>query len=178
MNPTDILDDLTLVPLPEWWENPWVWVAGAVGAFAVAWGLRRWLRRSRPAVAAPEAPPPPVFSAAEALQQLEALRGRLPGLSHHDFAIEASDILRRFIEGRHRLPILFQTTGEFLQAASGRPELSAARRELLARFLGGCDQGKFAAQPATAAEMTETLGIAVRFVNDAGDAATGKGTTT
>ena len=46
MNRTNLIDDLTLVPLPPWWQSPWA-IAGFVLALVVlavlGWLLRRLL---------------------------------------------------------------------------------------------------------------------------------------
>ena len=164
---TNLIDDLTLVALPQWWENPWVWFVGLVALGLAIWGILRWLHRVRPVVTPPGATAYGPLPAADALRRLEALKARLPGVPDYELAIEASDILRGFIEGHNQLPIRFQTTREFLEAAATSPVISARQRETLARFLGFCDLGKFAQQPATLAEMTDTVDTAIQFVKSA-----------
>lgn len=102
--------------------------------------------------------------AVEALRRLRALKARLREITDYDLAIEASDILRAFIEGQHQLPIRYQTTREFLEAAASSSQLTAAQRETLGQFLGFCDLGKFARQPATLGEMEQTVDTAIRYV--------------
>lgn len=167
VNQTNLIDDLTLVPLPVWWQNPWVWVAALLAFAALGWWLVRWWRRPQPAVLPAYTGTYPPMPSAEALRRLQALKARLPEIKDYDLAIEASDILRAFIEGQHQLPIRYQTTREFLEAAAGSTLISAAQRATLGQFLGFCDLGKFARQPATLAEMSETVDTAIRFVKNA-----------
>ena len=37
-----IIEDLTLVPVPTWWQNPWVWVAIATALVVTGYFVRRW----------------------------------------------------------------------------------------------------------------------------------------
>ena len=107
----------------------------------------------------------------EALRRLLALKARVPGMKHYDLAIEASEILRVFIEGAHALPIRYQTTREFLTLAAESAHLSVPQRQILAQFLGFCDLAKFARQPATQAEMVQSVETAIQFVQSAARAA-------
>lgn len=173
MNRTNIIDDLTLVPLPEWWQNPVVWLVGTAVLGVVGWWLFRWWRQPRPVAAPREDGVPAPIPAEEALRRLEALKRRLPEIKDYDLAIEASDILRGFIEGQHQLPIRYQTTLEFLQVAAGSPAISSGQRETLAQFLGYCDLGKFARQSASLAEMQQTVETAIRFVQSSVPVAVG-----
>jgi len=103
----------------------------------------------------------------EALRRLQVLKTRLQEIGDYDLAIEVSDILRAYIEGQHQLPIRYQTTREFLVAAAGNTKISAAQRVTLGEFLGFCDLGKFARQPASVAEMEQAVDTAIRFVKTA-----------
>lgn len=165
---TNIIEDLTLLPLPQWWQSPWVIVAFLVVATLLGLLLFRFVNRVRPQVfvrAAPVGPPPHE----EALRRLATLRTRQPSLGAHELAIEVSEILRDYVSARFGLPVRFQTTREFLDAAVRNPALSAIQREELGRFLGFCDLVKFARQPATATEQVGLLNNAETFIrNSAG----------
>jgi hypothetical protein len=159
-----IIEDLTLVPVPAWWENPWVWVAALVALVVGVYLFRRWLK-SRPTpviVASPPPPGPPPHL--EALRRLTELRAKQKKLTTYDVALECSDILRAYIEGRFALPIRYQTTREFLGAAQAHPELGAEPRRELGEFLAFFDGIKFAADSADSQQMRETIDGAERFV--------------
>lgn len=164
MNRTNLIEDLTLLPMPAWWESPWAWVAGLlVLALAVLAGLRWWRQsRVRPEPAPSSAPEPD--RTGEFLERLEALRNRRHEFSAYELAIRCSDLLREFVEWRFRLNIRFQTTREFLEAASRNSALPPAGRERLGSFLRFCDLVKFARQGATDAELSGLLDTAGAFI--------------
>ena len=173
MNSTNqlLIDDLTLVPLPTWWQNPWVWVVGLLALGLLGWALRRWLRRPLPPVpGVPYAGPYPPATIDEALRRLRELRTRVPQMTDYDLSIQASEILREFIEGKHQVPIRYQTTREFLGLVSAQSEISGPRRVALEQFLVFCDLGKFARQPATVPEMLHAVDTAIQFVVESGKA--------
>jgi hypothetical protein len=113
-------------------------------------------------VVPPPPPRPPELVAAEALARL---RGRLPR-SHDEvpaFVVEVSGVLRAYIEARFGLHAPESTTEEFLPTATAHPAL-AGHREMLARFLTGCDLVKFARHRPEPASMGELLATAEGFV--------------
>ncbi len=171
MNRTNLIDDLTLVPPPIWWQNPWVVLLTVLLLGALVWGLDRWFRRQRMFAAPALASPPEPWPGDEALRRLLALRARVPSMKHYDLAIEASEILRVFIEGAHAMPIRYQTTREFLTLAAESAHLSIPQRQILAQFLGFCDLAKFARQPATQAEMVQSVETAIQFIQSSARAA-------
>jgi hypothetical protein len=159
-----LIEDLTLVHVPQWWENPWVWLAISVVAGATLYFLRRWLRNRpiplKPAAVEPPGPPPHL----EALKRLEELRARHATLTAYAVAIECSDILRRYIERRFASPIRFQTTREFLGAIHSSTELSGESRDELGAFLKFFDGIKFAQQTADPTRTSAAIDGAERFV--------------
>jgi hypothetical protein len=159
-----IIEDLTLVPVPVWWQSPWV-IALVVIALAVAvyFLCRWWKNRPRPAPVAPVVPPGPPPHL-EALRRLAELRARHARLDAYAVAIECSDILRSYIEARFALPIRYQTTREFLGAAQAAPELSAEAQSQLGEFLKFFDQLKFARANAPAEQTLATIEGAEQFV--------------
>lgn len=163
-NHVPIIEDLTLVPVPLWWESPWVWLAALVVAIALGYALRRWLKLCPAIVPAPPPIPPGPPPHLEALRRLAELRTRQDKLTAYDVALECSDILRVYIEGRFRLPIRYQTTREFLGAAQTHPELGEEPRKELGGFLAFFDGIKFAADSAEPQQMRETIDGAERFV--------------
>lgn len=174
MNQTNLIDDLTLVAVPVWWQSPWFLGLVLVAVGAMGWWMWRWLTRPRPVLMPPYAGAYPPLPADDALRRLHALRARAPKMKDYDLAIEASEILRAFVESRHQLPIRYQTTREFLDAAAANPDISAPQRSTLGQFLGFCDLAKFARRPATVMEMVQTVDTAIRFVEEvSGDKARG-----
>jgi len=168
VNRTNLIEDLTLVPLPSWWQSPWTLLALAAGLLvlaAIGWAVWR-ARDRRPLPQAPPAPEPD--RTPEFLERLEALRRRQEALSPHDFGLECSDVLREYLEWRHRLAIRFQTTREFLESAARRAELAQGQRDSLREFLGFCDLVKFARQEATPEEKLRLADAAVAFVRQGG----------
>lgn len=168
MNRTALIEDLTLLPLPPWWQSPWA-VAGILIAILALGALGWWLwrraqgRRLPVPVRVPEPDRVPEF-----LERLEALRGRRGDLSAHDFAFECSEVLREFVEWRHRLAIRFQTTREFLDAAACHAALAAPQRERLGEYLRSCDLLKFARRDATLEEEERLVDAAVGLVRQGG----------
>lgn len=165
MTNAGIIEDLTLIPLPPWWQDPWAILALAAGAGMLAALLWWWIRRPVPAPIPP--PPPPGPPAHEwALAELASLRSRPGTWDDYELAIALSDLLRRFIDARFGLPIRFQTTREFLDAAATAPEIDLARRTLLGEFLGACDGVKFARRTAGAGGQERLFSTAERFIRE------------
>lgn len=161
---TNLIDDLTLVPMPPWWQSPWA-LAGFVVAAAVLLWLLVWLgRRLRPAVASGPLPMPVPDLTPEFLRRLAELRGQRTQLSAYDLAVACSQILREFLEWRLQVAVTAQTTREFLEAAAAKVELSPHAREGLGRYLALCDLVKFARHGASAEEQAHFLDAAEQFV--------------
>lgn len=159
-----LIEDLRLVPIPQWWQNPWAWLLIALVVGAGVYIFRRWLKSRPLPLKLPKSPPPGPPAHLDALHRLELLRLRHAKLSAHDVAVECSDILRRYIEARFGLPIRYQTTREFLGAARQNPELSPESREELGVFLGFFDGLKFAQVSASAEQTGAAIDGAERFV--------------
>ena len=164
MNQTSLIEDFILVPIPVWWQNPWLWLGVLVGVAVVFAGVAYWWRRRRPV------PPPELVTHSgplpgeEALRRLSLLKARLPEMRDYPLSIEVSEILRGFIAGQHSLPIEYQTSREFLEAAAHQTTIEPAQRKDLTRFLGFCDRVKFARQSASEKEMGEAVDDAIRYV--------------
>ena len=159
-----IIEDLTLVPVPVWWQSLWFIALVVIGLAVAGFFLRRWWKnRPQPAPVAPTVPPGPPPHL-EALRRLAELRARHAALDAYAVAIECSDILRGYIEARFALPIRYQTTREFLGAAQAAPELNTEAQAQLGEFLKFFDQLKFARASATAAQTLATIDGAEQFV--------------
>ena len=165
MKPERLIEDLTLVPLPQWWENPWLLLSLPVVIGLVAYFVQRWWFRRRPAVSIPEVPGSPAPHEAF-LARLTALRSDRSRWAPYPFAIELSEILRGYLEARYAFPVRFQTSREFLDSAAKDPRLTAVQRAGLGGFLGGCDRLKFAQGDASETELTELIDSAERFIRE------------
>jgi hypothetical protein len=129
-----------------------------VVAAIVIWRLRRRPPRAR-ALTLTE----------ETLRRLEAIRPlMLPG-SAREFAIEASEIARTYIEKRFDVVATQRTTEEFLQSLlQNSHEALASHRPLLEDFLQQCDFVKFAGASLTSKDMESLFQSARRFVLETG----------
>lgn len=163
MKPDRLIEDLTLVPLPQWWENPWLLLAIPVVSGLFAYWLRRWWlgrRQPGPAAVVPSGPPPDEAF----LARLSLLRAQRAAWVPHPFAVEVSDILRGYLEARYAFAVRFQTSREFLESAARDPRLPADRQAGLGGFLGGCDRIKFARGEATDVELLGLLDTAEELI--------------
>ncbi len=120
------------------------WLLLLIAALAAgAFGYRRWMRSRGDGTIEHGPPPSPAHEVAlEALSALEQspMLGRGQVKEYH---IEASDILRRYVEARFRVPALEMTTWEVLDGLE-RVGVGADFRMGLRRFLDQCDLVKFA----------------------------------
>lgn len=159
-----IIEDLTLAPPPPWWQNPWLWLSAVLVIAVAVWLARRKPKPHVPALKTKKSElpgPPPHF---EALRRIAALRQNHAKLTAYDVALECSDILRRYIEGRFALPIRYQTTREFLGAAQAHPALDAYAQAELGDFLKFFDGIKFAREQAAGEETLNAIDGAESFV--------------
>jgi hypothetical protein len=166
MNRTNLVEDLTLLASPPWWLNPW-FITTVLLSVALVTGLVVWLARKlrQPRVSPPPpAEPPP--SPEAFLRRLAELRARQPALAAYPLAIEVSDLLRSWLEARHRFRIRYQTSREFLREASTRPELAEPQRAALDQFLNACDGIKFGRSPASPHELAGLLDTAERVIRE------------
>jgi hypothetical protein len=167
---TDLIDDLTLLPLPPWWQTPWVMAGAALALVLLAilvWMLRRFLRRK---IVALDLPPMRPDLHSEFLRRLAELRARRSQLTDYALAIASSDILRDYLEWRFQLAIRYQTTGEFLASSRENMALAEAQREQLGNYLRLCDRVKFARHGASTAEQDHLLDAAESFIQNGADA--------
>jgi hypothetical protein len=164
MNRTNLVEDLTLLTVPPWWQSPWALVAFL--ALLLALGLLvRWLvgRFRHIGPGTPLAPPVPDRHA-EFLARLAKLRAERASFNAYALAIAASELLRDYVEWRYRLQIRYQTTREFLEAAVASRTLQDESRSRLGDFLGFCDRVKFARAHASESEGDGLLDAAESFI--------------
>ncbi len=104
--------------------------------------------------------------------QLAALMARRrPAAEAIDaFFVELSGIVRRYLEDRFELRSPELTTEEFLDVASGSPDLNDDHRRFLRDFLRSADMVKFARFVPGANEIEEALEAATRFVEQTREA--------
>ena len=160
------MEDLTLVPIPPWWQSPWfILLLLASLAVLVLAGRRLYFRlHQRKVEPKPELLVPLELPHVIALRQLEALRAKMDELGPYRLTIECSWVLRRYIEARFKLHIVYQTTREFLGHAQTHSALSEEQRKNLGQYLRFCDTVKFARRGASRDEMVQLLDYAVAFV--------------
>ncbi|MEO1129291.1 MAG: hypothetical protein AAFX05_06215 [Planctomycetota bacterium] len=142
-----------------WWLLLVVGGVVLIGAIvaAITWKVRRRekqeriIRRSAHEVA---------LEALDALQAKDLVgRGRIK-----QYYLEASLILRRYIEDRFTLHAPERTTEEFLQEARLDVALTAQDLEVLERFLEHCDLVKFARMPVTPEQAGRTADTMRDFI--------------
>ena len=109
-----------------------------------AWALYRRYRRNRPVEEiAPGPPPAPAHEVAlQALERLEK-SSMLERGEVKEFHIEASEIIRRYVEARFSVHALEMTTWEVIDGLE-RTGVDLETREVLRGFLDRCDLVTFA----------------------------------
>jgi hypothetical protein len=137
----------------KWWYATLLSIPAAV----LLWLLFRRRRRAQLVV-------PPWVSAGEELAKLER------DLARRDFpAAEGvrrlSDILRGYLTARFDLPVVTETTAEFIAGAADAKHLEAPDREFLRNFLGAADLVKFARVPADRSELERSVEMARLLVD-------------
>jgi hypothetical protein len=132
-------DDIRDIRGPKHIFPFWQVVALLAGAALLAIGvyaLWAWRRRPRPRK---------LELYEITLQRLEEIRSLMQPSSVREFSIAISDIVRRYIEDGFQITATHRTTEEFLHdLLDTSNEALAAHRNLLAEFLGRCDEAKFA----------------------------------
>lgn len=161
MNATNLIEDLRLLSPPDY---RWVVALGLgfVALGASVWWWRR-LHHSGGAPLAPTQSPgrPPWETALEALERLTPL---LRPATSREYAIEATAVLRRYLEERYGLHAPRLATEEFLVAATRDPRLPSGPREGLDHLLRLSDLLKFGRYSASADELGELHAASLAFV--------------
>ncbi len=162
-------------PLPEPTVEPFPWVrwsarAGLLLVALVLGGaIRSRMRRARALQEgpAPLAPPvPPVLPHVRALERLQRLRALEPQGSGEieAYHVEASALLRDYLEERFAIRSRERTTQELLAAPETTRAAQALPRSLLSQALSHCDLVKFARHPSGAPDRARLVEAAERFV--------------
>jgi hypothetical protein len=141
-----------------------LWLLLLAGGLMLMWiGYRRWRRAASPERAAIGPPPRPAHEVAlEALDRLEA-SDMLSRELVKEYHIEVSDILRRYVEGRYRVPALEMTTWEIIGNLE-RVGVEANFCGPLRTLLDQCDLVKFAKVRPTDEESRGVLGLGRELV--------------
>lgn len=154
-------------------EQPFRWrfwslvAAAALAAALVAlWFYQYYKKRAlapKPAPVAPRIPPPD-----RALARLAALRqlAVVDETSVQRFYVEASSILREYLEEQLGVRAPEMTTEEFLNSSRTQKLLETAHRALLSEYLYHCDLVKFARQASSTTDRDRTILSAERFVQE------------
>ncbi|MEK6650556.1 MAG: hypothetical protein AABY75_06250 [Bacteroidota bacterium] len=160
----DIRDIKPPMSAPWRWEDIWPFL---LGALVLGGGWYAWRRyRAAHATAAPEEPPTPAVAPhVRALKELRILeekqlwqQGRVK-----EYYSEATEIVRRFFEGRWNIGALEMTSEEILHALRGTPEADRLR-ETLGSFFLQADLVKFAKAHPTPDDHKEELEQAFAIV--------------
>jgi Domain of unknown function (DUF4381) len=132
-------EDIRDIRQPRRLPTPWVWVvvpAGVIALVVMWFALRWWIYHGKFFQVRPHE---------IALQYLEEVRPLLDPDHTREYCVEASKILRRYLEERFHVQAPQLTTEEFLhQMAESSEALPAPRRTLLADFLQHYDLARFA----------------------------------
>jgi hypothetical protein len=140
-------------PIPWWW-----WLLAALAALLIGFGIWWWRRRRL--AAGPTGDP---FADAEAaFVRIERLRLPEAGEPGRHAAL-MTDVVRRYLAGRHESASLAHTTGELLGALRGVATLPF---EQLSRLLDEVEPVKFAAAPLTAQRARELGDLAKSIVRE------------
>jgi hypothetical protein len=157
--------------VPDLLEEPFRWrrfalrAALAIAALAILAWLVRHRRRAPEAEPAP--PPTPTITAQmRALARLERLRAQPAegGAALEAYYVEASALVRDYLEEQFAVRAPEMTTQEFLAAREATSALAAPQRALLADLLAHCDLVKFACLVPDAVERERVLEAAHRFL--------------
>ena len=144
---------------PEAVPDAWLWTAWlAAGALLAAGGYAGWRWNQRRKTA-------PLLPFELALARLEAARALMQPDTVREFSIEASAIVRQYLEDRFEVRAAHRTTPEFLgDLVDPRNALLEKHRVLLAAFLQHCDLAKFAGWSLSSQDMKAMHHSARMFV--------------
>ena len=151
------------------WMNPpaagWKWENWA---FLAAWmiflaALGGYLVRRKKMGLTFFSPPSPQEAA---LRALNDLRQKLSEENQLEFVVEASRVVRVYIQDRFGLRAPHRSTEEFLREIYQGDRLLQDHYELLGEFLTDCDLVKFALRRVLRAQMERMLDSAHRFVEE------------
>lgn len=154
-----------LEPLSETRSQRWVWglagtllTAGIVAGAVALWRVRKNRQRRQTAYEL----------ARRRLDRL--LLGRRRDFTDAEaFFVELSDIVRHYLEDGFQLRAPELTTEEFLNLASGSPDLTRDHQQQLRQFLRQADLVKFAGMVPEQDEITRCVEVAQHFLDETRD---------
>ncbi len=150
-------------PLRIWTRLEWYLVLGGLALAALLVLLAIRLRKRRESAAVETVRMPTAYDIArEALDRLERESG---GMSAETFSVNASRVLRVFIEDTLNLPATERTTEEFLRETQDEATMDAPARHALEAFLGQCDLAKFGRQDLSPEARAGLLAKARAFID-------------
>lgn len=157
------------LPVPWPWKTIILSAAGALALAAILWWLIPRLRKPRAAAPVPETLlPPGVTPDAWAHAELQALlaRGLVEAGLIREFHIALSDLIRRYLELRFRVPALERTTEEIEDEL---PRAFAPRGAVgaVVGMLERCDRVKFAKHLPMPTEIAQTIDLARTVLREA-----------
>jgi hypothetical protein len=162
--PAELLGDL----LPEPEPFPWrLWAIAGI-TLLTALALTGWFLQRRAQQLGAKPMSPRVAPHVRALERLEQLRRQHPQSAQEidEYYVEASSLVREYIEERFEVRAPRMTTEEFLQARQTMKILEDSHRALLADFLVQCDLVKFGRHVPTAAVQEKLLDAAASFLQE------------
>ena len=144
---------------------PWILLALAVAALVAA-GIWYWRRRKKNQPIFTLKPRVQLLPHEVALTEMEKLRIKKLWQSGRvkEYHSELTEILRRYIEERFRIPALEQTTAEIVESLVDVEGCPASAISRLSQVLILADMVKFAKAQPVAAENDKSLTEAVEFV--------------
>ena len=143
---------------PEQTVGIWVWVAVAILAaslFVLAWWWRHRRQRGE-AIHSPEL---------WAKAQLTSIGDTITAEDSLNFHTQISNIFRRYLELRFKVPALQRTTHEITNDGTLASLLSTSLRKDLTTILERCDLAKFAGAPYSSEECQSHIEMACAFVD-------------
>ncbi|MCC5805296.1 MAG: hypothetical protein JJU00_03105 [Opitutales bacterium] len=150
-------------PLRIWTRLEWYFVLGGIAAAALLVLLYLRLRKRREAAAVQSIRIPTAFDIAR--EALERLERESAAMTAEAFSVNASRVLRVFIEDTLNLPATERTTEEFLREFQDEATMDAPARHALEAFLEQCDLAKFGRQDLSAEARAGLLANARAFVD-------------
>ena len=124
-------------------------------------GLGGWIKRRQEAKLAASRPPHEV--ALEALEELMRKKLLERGLAR-EFCFEISEIFRRYMQARFRIPAIDLTTDEILPRIEGDGIVEEELKPLIRQFLTSTDLVKFAQYRPMRSELDKIIEDARTFV--------------